>query len=102
LRYVREHPELLQKLRANVTWLKTGLRSLGLSVAQSDAPVAAFSLGTRQSMQALREALWSEGILVYHTNYVGAGAAGVIRCGIFADHTHEHLERLMDGLRRLL
>ena len=82
--------------------MKSGLRKIGLEVADNVAPVAAFAAGSDKSMQALKEALMSEGILVYHTTYVGGGAAGVIRCGIFADHTSEHIDRLVEALRRLL
>jgi 8-amino-7-oxononanoate synthase len=102
LRYVREHPELLQRLRANVVRVKSGLRRLGLQVNDSIAPVAAFVTGPGKSMAALRQELMAEGIFVYHTNYVGAGPGGVIRCGIFADHTDEHIERLLEALQRLL
>jgi 8-amino-7-oxononanoate synthase len=102
LRYVREHPELLQRLRANTAYAKSGLRKLGLDVGDSIAPVATFSAGTEESMRALQEKLMADGIYVFHTTYIGAGAAGVIRCGIFADHTKEHIDRLLDALRRLL
>ena len=33
---------------------------------------------------------------------LGAGYQISIRCGIFADHTIEHLDALVDALRRLL
>jgi 8-amino-7-oxononanoate synthase len=102
LTYFREHPELLQRLRSNIKYLKDGLRRLGLEVADSEAPVAAFTLGTRQAMQALKAQLKAAGIFVYHSTYVGAGTAGVIRVGIFADHTREHLARLLEALRHRL
>jgi 8-amino-7-oxononanoate synthase len=100
-KYVRQHPELLQRLRANIAHLKSGMRKIGFSVADDLAPVATFRTGSRGSMQSLQEQLLSEGIFVLHSNYVGTGAAGVIRCGIFADHTTEHLDRLLDALRGL-
>ena len=100
LRYIRDHPELLLRLRASVAYMKTGLRKIGLDVGDSVAPVATFRC--EGSMQTLQERLMSEGILVFHSTYIGAGANGVIRCGIFADHTREHIDRLLDALRRLL
>jgi 8-amino-7-oxononanoate synthase len=102
LRYVREHPELLQRLRRNVANLKAGLRRLGLAVGDSVAPIASFTGGTTRSTAELREALMRERIFVYHSRYLGSGPDGVIRCGIFADHTPEHIERLLEALRRLL
>jgi 7-keto-8-aminopelargonate synthetase-like enzyme len=102
LRYVREHPDLLGRLRTNIAFVKSGLRALGLNVGDSVAPVAAFSSGTAESMLALQNQLRSEGLFILHSNYIGAGSAGVIRCAIFADHTIEHLKSLLDALRRRL
>jgi 7-keto-8-aminopelargonate synthetase-like enzyme len=96
---VRGHPELLQRLRENVAYMKGGMRKLGLEVGDTIAPVATFVTG---SMQQLKARLMEEGIFVYHSTYIGSGAAGVIRCGIFADHTKAHIDPLLDALRRLL
>jgi 7-keto-8-aminopelargonate synthetase-like enzyme len=102
LKYVSEHPELLLRLRANTAHLKSGLRSLGLLVPGDDvAPIAAFALPGR-SMPALQAELMSQGIFVYHSSYIGAGSGGVIRCGVFADHTSEHIDTLLRALRQLL
>jgi 7-keto-8-aminopelargonate synthetase-like enzyme len=102
LRFVSEHPELLVRLRGNVSYLKGGLKALGLEVGDSQVPVAAFTLESEASMRALQARLQSEGLFVFHSKYIGAGSAGVIRCGIFADHTVDHLDALLDALRRVL
>jgi 8-amino-7-oxononanoate synthase len=102
LRYLREHPELLERLRNNVAYLKGGLAALGVEVTDMRVPIAAFATGSRRVMEALREQLRSEGIFVYYTHYIAAGPEGVIRCGIFADHTREHMDALLQALRRLL
>jgi 8-amino-7-oxononanoate synthase len=102
LRCLREHPELLQRLRANIAYLKGGLASLGLHVANTSVPIAAFTAGSKRDMEALRERLMADGIFVYYTSYVAAGPEGVIRCGIFADHTRKHMDALLHALARLL
>jgi len=103
LQFVREHPELLRQLRVNVSYLKSGLRKLGLTVDCSDVPIAAFTVGVQeQDLRSLRDRLQAQGIFVYHSKYIGAGAAGVIRCGIFADHTTEHMDALLQALSRML
>ena len=99
---VRQQPERLARLRSNTIYLKDGLRRLGLSVGGNDVPVATFTAGSGRSTLGLQQQLAAEGIYVLHSNYIGAGADGVIRCGIFADHSHEHMDRLHDTLRRLL
>ena len=100
LRYVREHPGLLQKLRANTAHLKQGMRRLGIEVGDSVAPVAAFRLQSHAAMRSLQQRLFAEGLYVLLSDYIGAGGEGVIRCGIFADHTRAHLDQLLDALQR--
>jgi 8-amino-7-oxononanoate synthase len=102
LRHVRERPELLLKLRANIIHLKTGLRNVGLDVGDSVAPVATFVAGAASRMLELQENLMQAGIYVPHVKYLGTGHAGVMRCGIFADHSVEHLDALLSALERLL
>ena len=75
---------------------------MGLRVADTVAPVASFVTGSAKSMQALQERLFAEGIYVLYSNYIGASSEGVIRCGIFADHTTAHFDCLLDALDRLL
>jgi 8-amino-7-oxononanoate synthase len=102
LSYVRRHPELLSRLRDNVSYLKSELLNLGLNIPQTIAPVAAFTLGSDEVMRALQQRLLDDGIFVYYVRYLGAQATGAIRCGIFADHAREDLDRLISALRRWL
>jgi 7-keto-8-aminopelargonate synthetase-like enzyme len=102
LRYLREHPELLERLRSNIAYLKRGLAGLGLRVTEMTVPIAAFTAGSREDMMALHKQLRDEGIFVYYTSYIAAGPEGVIRCGIFADHTRAHMDALLHALSRLL
>lgn len=102
LRYVREHPEVLQRLRHNVSYMKRGLRALGLQVNDDAVPIATFAMSSYEQMQELKARLMYKGIFVYHSTYIGAGAKGVIRCGIFADHTIEQMDSLISALRSLL
>jgi 7-keto-8-aminopelargonate synthetase-like enzyme len=100
--YARGHPDLLQRLRGNITHAKAGLRRLGLEVGSDAVPIATFGFGSSDSMRLLQQRLMSEGIYVLYTRYIGAADSGVIRCGIFADHTREHIEHLLAVLQRFL
>jgi 8-amino-7-oxononanoate synthase len=102
-RYLREHPELLATLRSNVKYLKDRLRSLGLEVGDTVAPIATFKAGaTPGSNRRLHSALLDQGIFVLHSHYVGADSDGVIRCSIYADHRRDQMDKLIDALRRIL
>ena len=102
LRYAREHPELRKRLQFNVSYLKRALRGIGLQMNDSPVPIATFTMTSHDRMQALQSRLMEEGIFVYHSTYIGGGVEGVIRCGIFADHTIEQMDRFGDALRRLV
>jgi 8-amino-7-oxononanoate synthase len=102
LRYVREHPALLERLREDVAHVKSGMSALGLDVGNTEAPLATFTHGTAEQMRSLQRRLMDEGIYVFYSTYVGAGLDGAIRCAVFADHAEAHLDRLLDALRRLL
>jgi 8-amino-7-oxononanoate synthase len=102
LRWVREHPELLIRLRANTKRLKAGLRAMGVELKETPAPLATFLAGSAADMQQLQQRLFAEGLFVLHMRYVGTSPDGVIRCSVFADHTDEHIDRLLEALRRLL
>ena len=102
LRYARQHPELLQRLRANVALMKGGLRQMGLDIPDTVAPVATFVTGSESSMAAVHQQLFDAGYFVLRSNYIGAPPGGVIRCGIFADHTTAQIEGFLGTLRRIL
>jgi 7-keto-8-aminopelargonate synthetase-like enzyme len=103
IRFVGGHPELLIRLRENIRYLKEGLVRLGLAIGgDAHAPIASFRTGSGTATRSLQQALLKKDIFVYHSTYVGAAEGGVIRCGIFADHTREHLDALLHALRSLL
>jgi 7-keto-8-aminopelargonate synthetase-like enzyme len=102
LRYVRDNPGLLSTLRENVVYMKRELRRIGIPIADTTAPVAAFVPDRGQTASVLQRRLMSEGIYVFHSTYIGAPSGGIIRCGIFADHKRRHIDCLVDALRRLL
>jgi 7-keto-8-aminopelargonate synthetase-like enzyme len=102
MRYVEQHPEQLKKLRENTGRLKAGIRTMGIEIEDSDAPVVTFAKGSAAEMIRLQQQLFDEGILVFYSTYVGAGPNGVIRCAVFADHTPEDIDRLLATFSRNL
>lgn len=99
LTYVKNHPEMLEKLRANAQRLKTGLKAMGIEVEDSGSPVATFTFGKAADMIKLQEDLWDAGIFVGYTTYVGAGPEGAIRCAVFSDHELQDIDRLLSELK---
>ena len=103
LRIVLEQPKLLQHLRQNVSHLRSGLRNLGLSVADSPAAVIAVQLPTAGQMCRLQETLAERGIwIAYVPSCSGVGREGLLRLAVFATHTSEMIDQLLGELATLL
>jgi 7-keto-8-aminopelargonate synthetase-like enzyme len=98
LRYVGAHPELRRTLQAKTRDLRVRLRNRGFDVIDSPAPIVSFQWGNRADMQALERRVFERGIYVYHSNYLGAGPEGMIRCAVFRDHSHEDMDALIEAL----
>ncbi len=96
-------PELRRRLQCNSSRLRAGLRSLGLVVGDVPTPIVGLELGTSQNMRRIHDELRKGGIIVpYFAAYSGSGAAGRLRIAVFATHTDEMLDHLLDELGRRL
>lgn len=103
LDHVRAHPELLERLRANVQRARAGLGRLGWPLA--DSPVPILCLGARPGLDLarLQAELFARDLCVAHvTRYSSTPAGGALRVAIFATHTDAQIDRLLDELGRLL
>jgi 7-keto-8-aminopelargonate synthetase-like enzyme len=99
LQYVAQHPTLRTNLSAMTRYLRTKLRSLGLEVIDSPAPIVSFVCGDREDMIALQRRLFEKGIYIHHSNYIGGGPNGMIRCAVFRDHSRQDIDELIGALR---
>ncbi len=103
LEIIMADPGLRERLRSNVRKLKDGLRRLGFDVDDSPVPIVSLTVGTSENMQRIQRELMERGIAVaYMASYAGLGPEGALRLAVFATHTEEMIERLMDGLRRFV
>lgn len=97
--YLAEHPALRTNLRAMADYLRMRLRSIGLHTLESVAPIVSFQYGSRADMQALQRRAFEHGLYIHYSTYIGAGPEGIIRCGVFRDHTRADVDALIDVLR---
>jgi len=100
IRYMQAHPERRLQLRKSTQYLRKRLHGIGIDTGASPAPIVAFQIGDRALMESIQERLLQRGIYVLLSNYLGAGAEGIIRCAVFADHTETDLDALVDELAR--
>ena len=103
LSIVVDSPALRRRLAENVSLARAGLRKIGLAVSSSPAPVIGVALDGSQRMAAVQRRLLDQGIAIaYVRNYAGAGPAGILRIAVFATHTREMIERLIEALDEAL
>ena len=96
-------PELRMRLHENVRSLKTGLRRLGLETDDTPVPIISLGVGDGANMQRIQRELAERGIMIaYRATYSGLGPEGAIRVAVFATHTKEQIDRLLDEFARLL
>jgi 8-amino-7-oxononanoate synthase len=97
-----KHPEMRDRLRRNVTAVKTGIRALGIEVEDSPVPIVAWSMGSEEDMRKVQKKLLGLGIAIAYLKYIGAPAAGVLRVSVFSTHTIAQIRHLLDGLAKVL
>ena len=103
LEIVLAQPELRARLHENVRSLKSGLRRLGLETDDTPVPIISLGLGDGANMRRIQEELAERGIMIaYRATYAGLGPQGAIRIAVFATHTKQQIERLLDEIAGLL
>jgi len=95
-------PELRQQLWRNAKQLKTGLGKLGFEQDDSPVPIAAWKLKTGEDMDRVQAELMNRGIAIQRTHYIGAGPEGALRAVVFANHTSQQIETLLNALKSLV
>jgi 8-amino-7-oxononanoate synthase len=99
LKYAASHPEIRDTLRHRAAYLRTRLRAKGIDIIESPAPIVSFQYGNRSDMKQLQERAFNQGVHLYHSDYLGAGPDGIIRCAVFRDHSDEDIDALIGLLR---
>jgi 7-keto-8-aminopelargonate synthetase-like enzyme len=100
LAYVARHPEFRAELSRTAEYLRSRLRGIGVEVIDTPAPIVSFQMGGRAEMLAIQRRAFEQGIYIYHSDYIGAGRDGVLRCALFRNHALEDIDALIDVLRR--
>jgi 8-amino-7-oxononanoate synthase len=102
LRIVQEEGGRRDALRARIAQFRAGAAQLGLTILDSHTPIQALILGEAPAAVAASEALCARGILVaaIRPPTVPAGSAR-LRITFSAQHTAQHVERLLEALAAL-
>ena len=82
--------------------LKEGLRGIGFEVDDTPVPIICLEVGDAENMRRIQQELMRRGIAVaYMAAYSGLSAAGGLRIAVFATHTEQMIQRLLEELRQV-
>jgi glycine C-acetyltransferase len=97
-----DEPERVQKLRRNVQNARSRLKAAGFDVLDSPTAICPIIVGETAKAIAMSKRLMELGVFVIGFGYpvVPEGTAR-LRIQISAAHTDEHIERLVDAVRKL-
>jgi len=102
LEIVKNKPEIRRRLWDNAAYLKKGIKSLGLAVADNYLPIVTFTLGSSEKMKQIHQDLMDKGVYIQFVKYVGSGEAGVLRMVVTSSHTKEQIDFLISSLKALI
>jgi len=103
LEIVLTQPEIRRSLADNVSRLRKGLSAIGLPVEPDHpAPIIAIDRRSGLDLERVCRRLRDETsiLLRYVKEYPSTPEGGAIRIAVFANHTPEQIERLIDAVRR--
>jgi 8-amino-7-oxononanoate synthase len=102
LRVVRAHPELRDRLWANIRTLRRGLTEIGYVIGESESPIVPILTGDEQRTVALWQQLVTEGLYVNVILPPGCPQDGcVLRASCSAAHTTEQVSRALEIFARV-
>jgi 7-keto-8-aminopelargonate synthetase-like enzyme len=102
LAVIAREPDRVRNLRANCERLGGALRSMGLNIAPTPAPIFAFTLGSEQQMRRLYADMLADGILAPLITYPGGPAPVYFRLSITSQHAAAQIDRLTSALGKHL
>ena len=102
LRYLRAHPELIERLWQNTNFYKKSLSDLGFNTMGSKTPIVPIFIGDDAIAQKFSQRLYEEGLFSTKIGspYVPVGTSR-IRTIITAVHTQDDLEESVSILKKV-
>jgi 8-amino-7-oxononanoate synthase len=101
IRVIREHPELRERLWANVRQLRSGLQKMGYVIGLTESPIVPIFTGDEDRTIALWQELLAEGLYVNLIVPPGCSADDcLLRASCSAAHTPQQIATALDILER--
>ncbi len=99
---VQQHPELRQKLKNNIAFLRNGLRNIGFNVSDDPTPIIPIIIGGADRTMEFSSRLLQNGIFVsgIRPPTVSEGTSR-LRLTVTAAHTRDMLEKVLDTVKEI-
>jgi 8-amino-7-oxononanoate synthase len=95
---LRSDPGLRCRLSSNTHYVKTALRSRGLSVAHTPAPIVSIFPHAKAEVERMRKRLLAHDVFPSFIRYPGGPQGGYFRFVISSEHSQKQLDDLLTGL----
>jgi glycine C-acetyltransferase/8-amino-7-oxononanoate synthase len=95
---LRRDSSLRPRLSANVKYIKGGLRSLGMTLPETPAPIIAIIPRNPGETRALRKQLLAHDVFPSFIRYPGGPESGYFRFAISSEHSRGQLDNLIASL----
>lgn len=102
LQILQSSPERHQQLQSNITHTRAILNALGITTHNNPTPIFAFTLGTKEDMEAIEQRLLDQHIILPLMHYPNGPAPTYFRLSLNADHTQDHINQLNAALTNAL
>jgi 8-amino-7-oxononanoate synthase len=103
LTIARTNPGLRHQLWNNVSQARNGLRALGWPLPDNPVPIICLASLPGIDLAQIQATLFDHNICVtYSQDYSSVPEGGALRIAIFATHTADQIDRLVDELKRAM
>lgn len=90
------------RLHDNVKYLRDGLRKIGIETGNWQTPIVTFQIGSMKNMRRIQKELEQDRVIISFLPIRFHDSLGVLRLAVFATHTREHIDLLLDSLKRAI
>jgi glycine C-acetyltransferase/8-amino-7-oxononanoate synthase len=103
LEILESQPELIEQLHRNASFMRDGLKNLGLPIPDGETPIIPLIIGEELKTMKICDALLERGVFAHGIRppSVPPGTSR-LRITVMATHTKEHLEKALWAFGEIL
>jgi 8-amino-7-oxononanoate synthase len=100
---VRTNPDLRHQLQKNVRQARNGLRKLGWPLPDNSVPIICLAARPGMDLAQIQAKLFDKNLCIsYVQDYSSVPEGGALRIAIFATHTSDQIDRLVNEIKQAI